>query len=269
MDHGVFKIGLFASVSTEPILYGIEALKGRAVFEYDCAINLFEKMQNQKLDIALLSPYAIFKNPKLLVIPKVGVIFENISQTFKLCAKSLPDSIHNILIDRRAALDIDFLRMIVPRLLMVHPEITISDKFITANHNFSEEKFDAFILVEEDAMKCDYNFTMSWDLGEAWKRYSGQSLIRYIFALQPNLNLNKLDEILLRMAQNSQRLIKEIAYNAAKKYGLDEIAVRNFYLNNVKYILDARSIASIKTLNRELATADILKGQVPIKMYQG
>ncbi len=267
MEHGV-KIGLYESLTTMPLVYGMEALRGRAVLDYDTPLNLFEKLQTQKLDMALLPPYALFKNPKYPVIPKVAVVTENAAFTFKLYAKNLPDLIYNVLVDPRAALEIDFLNLMIPKLLMLHPTLTISEFPIRPNFNFAKSKYDAFLLYEEDAINCDYNFMMSWDIGESWRRYFNLPLVRYIFLVQPNLYLNKLEEYLFKIAMYGQKSINEIINFSQKKYHVNQDILTDFYQKDLKLFLDAKGIGSIKTLNREMVTAELMKGQIPIKMYQ-
>lgn len=267
-ERGFIRIGFYQCITAYPLEHNLYILKGKAGIEYGSTTSLFERLQRHELDIALLPPTAIFKNPKLEILPGVAVVTEKDAHTFRLCTNKLPDAIQNILIDDRAALAMDFLNLMIPRLLMLHPQITMSKMNIPYNYNFAASPYDAFVLAEEDAIKCDYNFTMSWDLGEAWRKYSNLPFVRFVFVTQPDIDYAKIEETFSKLSSLGQKSLDESIHNASHKYQIDEAFMRSFFTNNIRLTLDAKAVASLKTLSREMALAGITKGQIPLRIYQ-
>lgn len=261
------QLGATPFLKSQPLIEGIERLFNDIDFQALTPKEIVMKMRSQELDIALLPSSELFFKPNYSIFPDISITCEGEHSGCVLFSKVLPDQIRKICVDKGAFVEYHLTKLMVPRLLMIHPEYEESDEFFSSDYDFDQNYCDAFLIYGEDCYRMKYNFPLAWDLGAAWVKLKQMPFVMYVWAVRWGVELGDLEQKLISLKDNSLRNINSIAYREGKMKGIDLEFCKNYYDKQLRFNLTSVMISSLRQFNRMMFEEDICQKQYPIRFY--
>jgi chorismate dehydratase len=225
------RVGAVSYLNTKPLIYGIE--QTAVINEIDLAIDYPSRIANMllknEIDIGLV-PVAILPKIKTHYINTDYCIGSNGAVASVCLFSEVPiNKIEKVLLDYQSQTSVQLIKILLKEYWKVNP------KLIDAKEDFRKEikGTTAALVIGDRALEQRKISDYVYDLGEAWKNFTG---LPFIFAAW--ISNKKLDDLFVQK------------FNDANKYGVDNIKnllthlhydvfdLHKYYTKHISYNLD-------------------------------
>lgn len=239
MDKKI-RIGAVSYLNTKPLLYGLEnsSLNEQIELSLDYPAAIARGLLSGKLDIGLV-PVAIIPQMEEYHIVSDYCIGCNGPVASVCIFSDVPlEETETILLDYQSRSSVALTRILLKHYWKLNPvlEDASGDEFI---HRINNKK--AGLVIGDRALQLRQNSRYIYDLGEAWKDFTG---LGFVFAtwisnkkIDPSFldTFNKINGIGLNMIPEIIRL------NPYPHFNLED-----YYLKNMSYLLDDNKLSGMK-----------------------
>lgn len=226
------RVGAVSYLNTKPLLYGIEhsSVINEIELSIDYPSHIANMLLKNEIDIGLV-PVAILPKIKTHYINTDYCIGSNGAVASVCLFSEVPiNKIEKVLLDYQSQTSVQLVKILLKEYWKVNP------KLIDAKEDFRKEikGTTAALVIGDRALEQRKNSEYVYDLGEAWKNFTG---LPFVFAAW--ISNKKLDDIFIQK------------FNEANKYGVDNIKsllthlrynvfdLHQYYTKHISYVLDA------------------------------
>lgn len=230
MDRKI-RVGAVSYLNTKPLIYGFERgmMKDKVDLIIDYPANIARSLLNDKIDIGLVPVAALPQMNEYHIVSDYCIGSNGEVASVCLFSEVPLEKIETILLDYQSRTSVALLKILAKEYWKINPELKNTDTEFRSEIQGST----AAVVIGDRALEQRKKSTYIYDLGQAWKDYTG---LPFVFAAW--VSNKKLDEA----------FIKE--FNAANEFGLkninDIVAMRpypvfdlkEYYTRYIKFVMD-------------------------------
>lgn len=232
-DSLLSRIGALPYLNNKPLIYGIE--KKIVVASPS---DLARMLRRSDLDAALVSIVEVLLTGKYYVLDRWGIVSDGRVRSVILFHRKPLEQIDTVYCDRASLTSVILLR------ILLH-EHGLHPRFRPLPEQGDLQRCDAVLLIGDQALRLIYSGTtyQLFDLGQAWKEYTGLPFVYAVWAIRPGPNAYTIARILDRAASAGTRAIEQIA---AEADGFDYAFRLSYLTESIHYELTEAAKCGIK-----------------------
>ena len=224
------RVGIVNYLNTRPLLYGLErtSIRDQISLTLDYPANIAAQLKSGAIDLGLV-PVALKKEmPELQRVGSHCIATEGEIASVCLFSQVPLESIRSILLDYQSRSSVALLRVLLNHYfkLSVSFETTAGDEYIGQIRDHR-----AGLIIGDRALQCRNDFAYCYDLGIAWKQFTGLPFVFAAWFSRISLSAEFLE-----------------AFHVANQLGLDHLQdvlggisthvnydLHHYYTHNVQY----------------------------------
>ncbi len=264
------RMGFIDNVLSRPLVRGVEVLGARADIHGVANAEVAPALAAGTLDLALVPSIEVIRHPEYLIVPTICVGSFGGGGVAALCANVLPTEIQTVLLDREAEPLEPLLEVLLPRQVMIRPQLIRSDRPIEEAilESAAGDPTQAYLFTGLGAVKAAQGgFVWRWDLMHAWKAYTSMPFVLMVWAVRPRVDLRGLDGELTSVLVGNMAKIDDLAAEESRRSGLDRELFKKYYTKAMHYTLDNLFMGGLRRFAKEVADAKLVPGQAFIRPY--
>jgi chorismate dehydratase len=225
------RVGAVSYLNTKPLIYGLQKglMAQEAVLILDYPANIAQKLLNNEIDIGLVPVAILPQMPIYYIVSDYGICCDGPVASVCLFSDVPVQNIKEVLLDYQSRTSVRLAGILLKEFWKTNPALTDTQT------DFSKRiKGDvAGVVIGDRALELRNDYAYVYDLGEAWKSFTGLPFVFAAWVSNKAINPAFIDQFNAANAYGLDRLAEVIAENPVQFYDL-----KKYYINNIKYVLD-------------------------------
>jgi chorismate dehydratase len=228
------RIGAVNYLNSKPLIEGLAGFAPQAELVLDYPSRLADGLLSGAYDVALVPSIACLLEPDYEVVSDACVAARGPVLSVKLYSRVPPENIRRLALDAGSRTSATLTRILLAERYGISPEIErLPLELDTTNTNA-----DAVLLIGDRAIDPPREqFSVTWDLGEEWHRWTGLPFVFAMWATRAGADLGPVEAALYQARDEGIRNIAAIARREAPLLGLDERVTLDYLTKNLYYRL--------------------------------
>jgi chorismate dehydratase len=264
------RVGFVDTFLTRPLVRGIEYLVRRADIRAFDAAAIGRALAEGEVDVALVPSAEVVAHPEYRIVPTVCAGTFGGGGLAVLCSKMLPTEVQSVVMDREGHALEGLLEVLLPRQVMIRPRIEHTETLVA---ELGPEAFSdptrAFLFTGSCSLRIPQHegFYWTWDVMQAWKKYTSLPFVFWLWAVRPNADLQGLESELSSLLVGNLSRLDEFCGEQALLEKTEKEILKKLYSKVMHYTLDNLFLAGLRRYAKELSDAGVTQGQAPIRPY--
>jgi chorismate dehydratase len=237
------RVGSVSFLNAKPLIYGLEA-DGEIAMSLAVPSRLLDGLRSGALDVALLPVIDYQRMAGLRLLTSGGIGCDGATLTVRLFSPSPLEQTRVVACDRDSHTSVALARVIFAEQYGLRPRFNDLDPCHPSG--------DGARLLIGDKVICDEppGFKYQLDLGEAWKKLTGEPFVFACWMARGGVELGDLPERLRSAKERGLQHVEEIVGEHAIPRGWPMEVARRYLLQNLKFDIGPREIEAIRTFHR-------------------
>jgi chorismate dehydratase len=232
------KIAAVSYLNTKPLTYGLESgeLKDSIELKFFYPSEVAIRLLENKADIALLPVAALLSLNEYYIISDYCISTEDEVASVCLFSDVPLDEIKTILLDYQSRTSVALLKILIKDYWNITP------KLVNGKEGFESEigGTTAGLIIGDRALKRRKHSKYIYDLGTAWKAFTGKPFVFAVWVANKKLDQRFLDQFNLANASGLNH-INQIC----KEIDFPDYNICDYFTRNINYYLDDEKRASV------------------------
>ncbi|UAY53114.1 menaquinone biosynthetic enzyme MqnA/MqnD family protein [Ferruginibacter albus] len=252
------RVGAVSYLNTKPLIYGFEQgmMKDEMELVFDYPAKIASALLKDEIDIGLV-PVAILPEMKEFhIVSDYGIACDGEVASVCLFSEVPLEEIKTVLLDYQSRTSVVLAKVLMQEYWKIAPEI------INTNTDFSSQIKDttAAVIIGDRALERRQASKYVYDLGEAWKQYTGLPFVFAAWVSNKPIPLEFIDhfnEANRRGLNDIEKIVQQnpfAAYDLAKYYTVNI----KFQLNNSMREAVDLFLNKLKALQNQATTSEVL-----------
>jgi chorismate dehydratase len=256
------RIGCVPYLNAKPLIewFHDPACDVSAEIIYAVPSELARQLDNNLLDVALVSTFELFQNPGLLVVPDVSISADGPVKSVRLFSSVPYPDICRVALDTSSLTSVALVRILLAERYGLSPEYVSHppdlEKMLTEN--------DAGLIIG-DLRLFDTPATHIMDLGEEWKELTGLPFCYAAWLAREESPQEAIADALLRAKQWGTARIDTLAVKWSEKLGLSLERVQDYFFNVMRYDMDADKWDGLQEFQKRCLTNHLIPELTPLR----
>ena len=251
------RISAISFLNTAPLMWDFEhpeSAQRDLQAEFDIAYTVpsacAEALRSGSADIGIIPAITYQTIPDLVVIPEIAIASSGPVRSILVVSNKPLDQIKTLAADTSSRTSVVLTKIMFQK--WWQPE-SIGPEFIPVEPDLNTmlARCDAALLIGDPALTVESSkYALAVDLGEEWTRRTGKPFVYAFWAVrQAALANHPLAESMAGIFQRSRDRglahVAEIAQEWAHRLGINEAAIRDYLLGNMRYGFDQEQMAGL------------------------
>ncbi len=210
-------------------------------------------LRESAVDVALVSSYEMFRNPRLKLIPGISVSADGPVRSVRLFSKLPFNQIQSVALDTSSLTSVALIRILLADRYGIRPQYIYHppdlDRMLDAA--------DAALLIG-DLHLFDSAAEFVMDLGEEWKQLTGLPFLYAAWLARPEADLEAIGLALSEAKSWGVARLNELADIWAERMNLPLERVREYFLEIMQYDLTPQHMAGFEEYHNRCHTHNLI-----------
>ena len=237
-------IGSVPYLNARPLIHWFGTDEGRAsgieVIE-ETPSRLAAMLADRKIDAALVSVFASFQQPELVVLPGVSISGQGEIKSVRAFSHIPFSMIHSVAMDTSSLTSVALLKILLAEVYNSHPQAINVDPDLETMLS----RADAALLIGDPGMLANDNGLRVLDLGESWRRHMGLPFTYAVWLCRPESASDHLIDTLQTAKEYGVAHADIIARQQASKLGCPYQMCYDYIIDIMDYDLGEEHQAAI------------------------
>jgi chorismate dehydratase len=257
-----FRIGCVPYLNAKPLIDWFHSPDCDANVEviYTVPSELARQLRQNRLDVALVSTFELFRNSSLRIVPDISIAADGPVRSVRLFSCVPFPRIESVALDTSSLTSIALVRILLkerygltPRFILHPPDL---------NRMLSE--CDAALLIG-DLKLFDTPATYILDLGAAWKEQTGLPFVYAAWLAREDAPGSALADILTRAKHWGVACLDALAQKWAARMSLPLDRVQDYFWRVMRYSLDARQWQGLRAFQQKCFEQGLIDQVAPLQ----
>ena len=246
-EWGPTRIGAVSYLNARPLTLAIPRLAPEAQIVVDLPSRLADGLAAGRLDVALIPSIESCRDPGYTVVSDACVACDGPVRSIKLYGRVPVGQIRTLALDEGSRSSAALSRILLKERFALEPRL----EQLPIGASLKDSAADAAVLIGDRAMlPPEGRFEFVWDLGEEWSRWTGLPFVFAMWVARPNVDLDRLAEILAAARDEGVGQLDQIARREAPLVGISEEQCRSYLRENLRFRLGERERRGLETFRR-------------------
>lgn len=233
------RVGAVSYLNTKPLVYGLELgmMDGMIDLVDNYPANIASALLDDTIDIALLPVAVIPQMKEYHIIGEHCIACDGEVDSVCLFSEVPLEEITTILLDYQSRTSVELLKLLCKEFWKITPVF----KQVTEGYENTIKDTTAALIIGDRALQKKLNVYYAYDLGLAWKQYTG---LPFVFAVW--VSNKPLSERFISAFEEANNYglthIKQVIEANSSPYDLDK-----YYTQNIHYLLDPYKRKGLET----------------------
>ena len=255
------RIGAVNYLNSKPLIEGLRddlsRLAPDAELVLDFPSRLADDLEAGRLDVALVPSIECLRDPDYEVVTDACVATHGPVLSVKLYSRVPVSEIATLALDEGSRTSAALARVLLAEQYGLHPEL----EPLPLGRSVDATAADAVLLIGDRAMHpLAETFVETWDLGEAWSRWTGLPFVFALWATRRGVRLGRVEEALVTARNRGLERLDQIAEREAVELGIPTSEAAAYLHNNLHFHLGPAERHGIELFQR-LAVAQGLASE--------
>ena len=233
------KVGAVSYLNTKPFLYGIErsAVKDEIELSVDYPAALARKLRAGEIDMALLPVAVLPTLPEYHFVGDYGIACDGEVASVALFSKVPLEEVQTILLDYQSRTSAALMKILCAQYWKITPEL------VDTREDFASriEGNTAGLIIGDRALEQLQSFPYVYDLGSAWKAFTGLPFVFAAWVSEKKLPEGFLERFQMACAEGIAAIDAVVAENPYPLYNL-----QTYYKQNIHFLLDENKLKAVE-----------------------
>jgi chorismate dehydratase len=260
------RVGAVNYLNSKPLIYDLESFHLDLVLTLDVPSRLADQLAQGELDVALIPAIEYFRSGKYSIVPDIAIASRGPVLSVTLFSRVPAANIRRVALDEGSRTSAALTKIFLQKRHNIQPE------FVQLPLNADPESCDAdaVLLIGDRAMHaCLPGFAKAYDLGQEWHDWTGLPFVYAFWAVRAGVDLQGVDEALLRAKENGCANAGLIAQRESSLLGLDAGFCRRYLSNIIQFDLGPREQAGLHMYYNLACELGLARKGVHFSTYEG
>jgi chorismate dehydratase len=225
------RVGAVSYLNTKPLIYGLQKglMAQEAALILDYPSNIAQKLLNNEIDIGLVPVAILPQMPKYYIVSDYAICCDGPVASVCLFSDVPVQNIREVLLDYQSRTSVRLAGILLKEFWKTDPVMTDTQTDFSKNIKGDV----AGVVIGDRALELRSNYKYVYDLGEAWKSFTGLPFVFAAWVSNKVIDPSFIDQFNAANAFGLNRLEEVIAENPVAFYDLKE-----YYRKNIVYKLN-------------------------------
>jgi chorismate dehydratase len=258
------RVGAVSYLNARPLTLCLADLAPHADVMVDLPSRLADDLAAGRLDVALVPSIEFFRNPGYVIVSDACVACDGPVRSIKLYGRVPVERVRTLALDEGSRTSAAMTRVLLKERFGLEPEL----EQLPIGASLEHAAADAVMLIGDRAMlPVQGPFEFVWDLGEQWSRWTGLPFVFAMWIARPNVDLDRMDQVLAAARDEGVRRWEDIARREAPLLGIPEEECRSYLRDNLRFRLGEREREGLETFGRLAARHQLAPTGVELVFY--
>ena len=254
-------IGAVTYLNARPLTCHLSELAPAARIEMDVPSRLADGLADGRFDVALIPSIEYLRRPGYTIVSDACVACDGPVRSVKLYSRVPIPDVRTLAVDEGSRTSAAMVRILLRERFAVEPAIAP----LPIGATLEESTADAVLLIGDRAIRPpDGAFSVVWDLGEEWSRWTGLPFVFAMWVGRGDLDWNGWAGLFAAARDKGVGRLDEIAREEAPLAGISEEECRSYLRDNLRFHLGERERAGFETFCRLAGRHQLAPTGVPL-----
>jgi len=258
-----WRIGCVPYLNAKPLIAWFHSIDCDVETEVIYAVpsELACQLRAERLDVALVSTFELFRTPGLTLIPHISIAADGPVKSVRLFS-CVP--FRNI---KRVAMDTSSLTSVALAKILLRERYGIEPEYVPHAPNLDAmlAEYDAGLIIG-DIKLFDTPASYILDLGAAWKEWTGLPFVYAAWLARKNADSARLTDVLTRAKEWGTARVEILSEEWAACLNLPLERVRDYFQNVMQYDLDPRKWEALLLFQRKCVEHGLVEAALPLRL---
>jgi chorismate dehydratase len=223
---------------------------------------LARMLDRAELDVALVSTFELFLNPRLLVLPGISISADGPVRSVRLFSKVPFPEIRSVALDTSSLTSVNLIRVLLADCYGIDPAYESHPPDLAA----MLAAHDAGLIIG-DLKLFDLPSPHVMDLGAEWKALTGLPFCYAAWLAREDAPLAALADALTRAREWGEARLGALGHKWAGRLALPEDRVQDYFHNVMRYGLGDGEWQGLLEYQRRCAAHGLIPSAAPLRRY--
>lgn len=258
-----FRIGCVPYLNAKPLIDWFHSPDCDADAEVVYAVpsELARQLRQNRLDVALVSTFELFRNPSLRIVPDISIAADGPVRSVRLFSCVPFPRIESVALDTSSLTSVALVRILLKERYGLTPRLTPHPPDL----NRMLAACDAALLIG-DLKLFDTPATYMLDLGAAWKEQTGLPFVYAAWLAREDAPGSALADVLTYAKRWGTARLDALAQKWAARMSLPLDRVQDYFGRVMQYGLDARQWQGLRAFQQKCFEQGLIDRVAPLRM---
>jgi len=248
------RVGAVSYLNTQPLVYRFAEFAPHAELTFDLPSRLADQLAAGELDVALIPSVEAFQDPEYTIISDACIACRGPVLSVKLFVRSDVQQIKTLALDEGSRTSAALVRILLKQRFNCQPEL----ETLPIGSGIDDTKADAVLLIGDRAIHPPAgDFTLVWDLGDVWCRWSELSFVFAMWTARPGVDLQGIDTALSASRDAGVADLEKIAAAHASSVNLPVGQCLEYLRDNLYFYLGPRERRGLQLFQQHAAELNL------------
>ncbi len=248
------RVGAVSYLNTRPLVYGFAGQAPHAQLTFDLPSRLADQLAAGDLDVALIPAVEAFQNPEYTIVSDACIGCRGPVLSVKLFVRSPVEQIKTLALDEGSRTSAALVRILLKQRFNCEPQLEL----LPIGSGIEDTQADAVLLIGDRAIHPPPgDFTLVWDLGDVWCRWSELSFVFAMWTARPGVDLQGVDAALSACRDAGVANLEEIAAEHAADVNLSHDDCLRYLRDNLYFYLGSRERRGLQLFQKHAAELNL------------
>lgn len=267
MQKPIATIGCVRYLNSRPLVAGLEEVPGFRITN-DVPSRLLAGLESEQTVVALC-PVIDYQtsSSRLRIVPAGAIGSDGETLTVRAFADKPFSEVESVAVDGDSRTSVALLQLLLHELYGTRPALQPLAK--DSLHRGLPDGVDAILLIGDKVVTAAPLLPYQLDLGEVWKRLTGQPFVFATWMCLEATDLDGIPELLRRCREANRRMIGRIAEAHAGPAGWPHDLARHYLGDVLRYDIGQRELKAITTFWTRCHEIGLIQDLRPLQLYSG
>jgi chorismate dehydratase len=228
------RVGAVSYLNTKPLVYRLGEIAPFLQLSFDLPSRLADKLAEGALDVALIPSVEFFQNPAYTIVSDACIGCRGPVWSVKLFSRVPPAEIKSLALDEGSRTSAALVQILLHEKFGISPE----RRPLPIGSSVDASEADAVLLIGDRAMHAPPGeFAAVWDLGDAWRAWSGLPFVFAMWVARAGVPLDRLRPALCAARDAGVAHLPEIADREGPPLGITPAQCLAYLRDNLHFQL--------------------------------
>lgn len=265
-ERRLLRIGIVGYLNTRPLVETLYRHFPDALVMVDVPSRLAELLAADRLDVATIPSIEYARRPGYTIVSDASVACYGRVRSVQVLSRKPIEEIGVLALDAGSRTSAALVRILLRELYGLQPQLIP----LPIGAAPSDVCADAALLIGDRGMlPPPADFAYIWDLGEAWRQWTGLPFVFSMWVARPGAASPELAERLAAARDDGLKMLDRIADDAAKQLGLPVADCLRYLTDNLRFHLGTREQQGLLLFYQWAARHGLLESVPQLSIIRG
>jgi chorismate dehydratase len=233
-ERRLLRIGVVGFLNTRPLVEALPHYLPNTLLVVDVPSRLAELLAAGRLDVATVPSIEYARQPGYAIVSDASVACYGPVRSVQVLSRKPIEEIAVLALDDGSRTSAALVQVLLKELYGLQPQLIP----LPIGSAPSDVRADAVLLIGDRGMfPPPADFAYTWDLGEAWRQWTGLPFVFSMWVARPGVASPELAERLAAARDDGLKMLDRIAGDAAKQLGLPVADCLRYLSENLRFHL--------------------------------